>query len=236
MQDARGLLFACLAGAGLLMSSGCGAKSQQGPDAPAASIPGTGDRSSASPSDPLKAIPEGTGGNAKKKGSFPKAVVETSLGSFTIELNPEEAPWTVRNFRRYAESGHYNGTIFHFVHEGYVVMGGGYTEDLREKTTFEEINNEANKSKLKNVRGTVAVHRKAAVANSVAAQFFVNLADSPQLDYQGPADDQFGYCVFGKVIDGMEVVEKIGKVRVHKKGEFDHLPVSAVTIRSVRIE
>jgi len=236
MQHARGLVFACLAGAVLLMSAGCGAKSQQGPDTPAASIPGTGDRSEASPSDPLKGISGGTGGDAKKKGTFPKAVIETSLGSFTIELNPEEAPLTVANFRRYANSGHYNGTIFHFVHEGYVVIGGGYTEDLRERPTSTEILNEARNSKLKNVRGTVAMHRKPAVANSVAAQFFVNLADSPQLNYEGPSDDHFGYCVFGKVIEGMDVVEKIGKLPVHKKGEFDHLPASAVTTKSVKVE
>ena len=236
MQHARGLVFACLAGAALLTLAGCGAKGQQGPDAPAASIPGTGDRSGASPSDPLKGISGGARGDAKKKGTYPKAVVETSLGSFTIELDPEEAPLTVDNFRRYANNGHYKGTVFHFVHEGYVVLGGGFTEDLREKPTYTEISNEAGKSKLKNVRGTVAMHRKAAVANSVAAQFYVNLANSPQLDYEGPTDDHYGYCVFGKVIEGMDVVDKIGKVQVHKKGDFDHLPVSAVTISSVKVE
>jgi len=233
-MNKRGLVTACLALGWLLAAGGCGAKSENVSEGPAAAISG-----GSAPSEATATLPANAGPNANqtqpRRGSRLTAVFQTSLGSFVVELYPEHAPLTVDNFRKYADRGHYENTIFHAVHEGYVIIVGGFNEDLKEKTTLTEIHNEANKSGLKNLRGTMAMVRKPAEPHSVAAQFFINLADNPHLDYRGASQEEFGYCVFGNVVDGMNVVDQIARVPVHEKGEFDRLPKAVVTIKSVQV-
>ncbi len=143
----------------------------------------------------------------------PKVKFTTNLGSFTLELDPEAAPKTVANFLGYVKSGHYKGTTFHRVIAKFMVQGGGMTADGAEKPTKAPIPNEAQHAQEKgwrNVRGTVAMARTGA-PHSATSQFFVNVVDNPFLDY--PGQDGWGYCVFGKVVDGMDTVDKIRDVK-----------------------
>lgn len=162
---------------------------------------------------------------------YPAIVLKTSHGELTIELDPHTAPRTVNNFLHYVESGHYNRTIFHQVDAGYVALGGGYTPELTEKSGRYPIPNEAANGR-KNLRGTIAMARQPDVIDSSTCQFFINLADNPQLDHCGDGADEFGYCVFGKVIEGLEVLDQIAKVEVRDSDEFPKLPVETVLIES----
>lgn len=162
---------------------------------------------------------------------FPTVALETSLGKLTIKLDPQTAPRTVHNFLHYVESGFYNQTIFHQVDAGYVVLGGGYTPDLNEKAGRYPIPNEAANGR-KNLRGTVAMARHAEAIDSSTCQFFVNLNDNPQLDHRGDGPDEFGYCVFGEVIEGLEVLDQIAAVETRATEQFDKLPVETVLIES----
>lgn len=164
----------------------------------------------------------------------PVATIETSLGSFTVELFPEQAPDSVANFLQYAREGFYDGTIFHRVVSGYVIQGGGFTPDLTEKDTRPPIRNEATNG-LANRRGTVAMARTSRV-RSATSQFFVNLVDNPRLDHHGYAPDDFGYAVFGRVTSGMDVVDKIGAVQTTVRGEMENVPVTPVVIRHVIVK
>jgi len=165
--------------------------------------------------------------------SHPVVRIETSLGSVVVELDAENAPITVKNFLWYASSGHYQDTIFHQVVEGYVLGGGGYTTDLVEKPTYITIRNEAY-NKVKNLRGTIAMTRRPDVVDSSTCQFFINLTDNPQLDYAGEASpEEFGYCVFGKVIEGQSVVDQMAQVRVADRKSFKWVPKTPIVIKSV---
>jgi peptidyl-prolyl cis-trans isomerase B (cyclophilin B) len=162
-----------------------------------------------------------------------KAVIDTSVGSITLELNEEKAPITVANFVEYAKSGHYDGTIFHRVIDGFMIQGGGFTRDMNQKDTREPIRNEAMNG-LKNDRGTIAMARTM-VVDSATSQFFINLVDNDFLNFTSPTPQGFGYAVFGKVTDGMEVVDKIAKVRTGFAGTHQNVPEEPIVIKNVSI-
>ena len=161
------------------------------------------------------------------------ATMDTSMGTITLALDDEKAPETVANFVRYAKDGHYDGTIFHRVIDGFMIQGGGFTKDMNQKATREPIRNEAMNG-LKNARGTIAMARTM-VVDSATSQFFINLVDNGFLDFQSPTPQGFGYAVFGKVTDGMEVVDAIAKVKTGFAGPHQNVPEEAVVIRKVTV-
>jgi cyclophilin family peptidyl-prolyl cis-trans isomerase len=161
----------------------------------------------------------------------PVVVIETSVGSITVELYKDRAPVSVANFLQYARDKHYDGTIWHRVVPGYVIQGGGYTPDLVEKDTRPPIQNEATNG-LTNRRGTVAMARQRS-ARSATSQFYINLANNPALDHRGFSPDDFGYAVFGRVLEGMDVVDKIGQGKTGTREGMDEVPLEPVVIRSV---
>lgn len=162
---------------------------------------------------------------------FPTAVLETSSGKLTIKLDPQSAPRTVNNFLHYVESGFYDQTIFHQVEAGYVILGGGYTSELAEKPGRYPIPNEAANGR-KNRRGTVAMARDPNAIDSSTCQFFINLSDNPHLDHRGDDPADFGYCVFGEVIDGLDVLDRIAAASVQATEHFEKLPVETVLIEA----
>ncbi len=162
-----------------------------------------------------------------KKQDNPKVLLETTKGNITIELYADKAPITVKNFLRYVEDKHYDGTIFHRVIDGFMIQGGGMTASKIEKRTREPIANESS-NKLSNTRGTIAMARTSD-PNSATAQFFINVVNNDRLD-KALAGDGFGYCVFGKVVDGMDVVDRIRKART---GARD-VPTEDITIKSAK--
>lgn len=164
----------------------------------------------------------------------PVAVISTSLGDFTIELFREQAPVSVENFLRYANDGLYEGTVFHRVVPKFMIQGGGYTPELVERPTREPIQNEATNG-LRNLRGTLAMARKQSL-RSATSQFYVNLADNRMLDHAGYTPVDFGYAVFGRVLQGMDVVDRIAGVRTRPRDGMDDVPVEPVVITSVRVQ
>jgi len=175
-----------------------------------------------------------TSGFSEKASDNPVVVIKTSVGDITVELFKDKAPKSVENFLAYAESGYYNGTIFHRVIKGFMIQGGGLTADMNRKPTKAPIQNEANNG-LKNTRGTLAMARTADV-NSATSQFFINTANNAPLDYRGNTPDAYGYAVFGKVTDGMDVVDKIEKTPTGSKGSFRDVPTQPVVIKSVQVK
>ena len=161
----------------------------------------------------------------------PSIEMQTSMGMIVIELDSEKAPITVKNFLQYAKDGFYNGTVFHRVIDGFMIQGGGFTKDMGEKPTGAQIPNEA-KNGLKNHRGTIAMARRGE-PHSATAQFFINHKDNAALDY--PSQDGWGYAVFGKVTQGLDVVDKIAKVKTGNRGMFQDVPVEPVIIQSVKV-
>ena len=162
-----------------------------------------------------------------------KVTMETSMGTITLELDDAKAPVTVANFVQYAKDGHYDGTIFHRVIDGFMVQGGGFTKDMNQKETREPIRNEAMNG-LKNLRGTIAMARTM-VVDSATSQFFINLVDNAFLDFQNPTPQGFGYAVFGKVVDGMDVVDQIAKVKTGFSGPHQNVPEEAIVIKKVAV-
>ena len=162
-----------------------------------------------------------------------KAVIETSMGTITLELDEAKAPATVANFAQYAKDGFYDGTIFHRVIDGFMIQGGGFTKDMNQKETREPIRNEAMNG-LRNKRGSIAMARTS-VVDSATSQFFINLVDNDFLNYAAPTPQGFGYAVFGQVTDGLEVVDAIGKVQTGYCGPFQNVPQEPVLIRKVSI-
>ena len=162
-----------------------------------------------------------------------KATIETSMGTITVDLDDAKAPVTVTNFIEYVKSGHYDGTIFHRVIDGFMIQGGGFTKDMNQKETRAPIKNEAANG-LKNARGTLAMARTM-IVDSATSQFFINLVDNEFLDYRGPDPRMFGYAVFGKVTDGMEVVDRIAKVKTGFAGPHQNVPEEPVIIRKVHL-
>ncbi len=169
------------------------------------------------------AIAQQTAPSADKKDNpKPVVVLETTAGNITLELNRERAPESVANFLQYVNDGFYSGTIFHRVIKGFMIQGGGMTADMQPKDTRPPIKNEATNG-LKNLRGTVAMARTQAV-RSATSQFFINTVDNSALDHKGISPDEYGYAVFGKVIAGMDVVDKIENGKT-KEGDFPEAPV-----------
>lgn len=162
-----------------------------------------------------------------------KVTIETTMGTITLELNEEKAPVTVANFLSYVKDGHYDGTIFHRVIDGFMIQGGGFTKSMNQKPTKASIKNEAANG-LKNARGTIAMARTM-IVDSATSQFFINLVDNSFLDYRGPDPRTFGYAVFGKVTDGMDVVDKIAKVKTGFAGHHQNVPEEPVVIKKVHI-
>jgi peptidyl-prolyl cis-trans isomerase B (cyclophilin B) len=158
-------------------------------------------------------------------------VLSTNHGDITIELDAEKAPKTVDNFLAYVKSGHYDGTIFHRVIDGFMIQGGGFEPGMKQKESGEPIDNEAANG-LANEKYTVAMARTND-PHSATAQFFINVKDNSFLDYAGP--DQWGYCVFGRVTGGTEVVDEIRKVRTGTKGFHGDVPVEDVIIEKAEI-
>lgn len=164
----------------------------------------------------------------------PVAVIATNYGDITIELFKERAPVSVANFLQYVKDGFYDGTVFHRVVPGFMIQGGGLTPSLEEKPTRSPIQNEAT-NKLRNTRGTVAMARKQSL-RSATAQFFINVADNRMLDHVSFSPWEFGYAVFGRVLSGMDVVDKIAAVRTGSAGGMSDVPVEPVLITSVKIK
>ena len=154
---------------------------------------------------------------------------ETTLGDFTIEFYEKEAPLSVANFLRYIDDGFFDGTIFHRIVPGFVIQGGGFTEDMTQKQTHPPVKNEADNG-LKNDRGTLSMARTNDI-NSATSQFFVNLKDNEFLDHK---KGNFGYAAFARVTEGMEVIDRIAAVETGRRRGFDDVPVKPVVMKSVR--
>jgi cyclophilin family peptidyl-prolyl cis-trans isomerase len=212
-------LRAFLALALLLPLAGCG--SSDSGEGVTNSIPGGG-------GDATAAVDKGPVERAT-----PAVRIETSQGAFTVELDIDHAPLTVENFLSYVASGHYDQTIFHQVVDGYIALGGGFTADYSEKPSQTPIRNEAHNG-VPNKRGTIAMARQFDVIDSSTSQFFINLGDNAGLDHKGRTGEDYGYCVFGHVTDGLDVVEKISKTPVHDLEGFEMTPRQAVVIKTVR--
>lgn len=161
----------------------------------------------------------------------PVVVIETSAGTITAELFKDRAPVSTENFLRYARDGHYAGTIWHRVVSGYVIQGGGYTPELVERAARPPIQNEATNG-LGNRRGTLAMARLRS-ARSATSQFYINVANNAGLDHRGFGPEDFGYAVFGRVLDGMDVVDKIAMVPTTTRDGMESVPVTPVIIKSV---
>ena len=162
-----------------------------------------------------------------------RVAMETSMGTITIELDADKAPQTVANFLAYVDKGFYDGTVFHRVIPNFMIQGGGFSADLQRKQTDSAIKNEAANG-LKNLRGTIAMARTQ-VVDSATSQFFINHKDNPFLDYRDSTVRGYGYAVFGKVVEGMDVVDKIAATPTMQKNRlFADLPVETVMIKSVK--
>ncbi len=159
--------------------------------------------------------------------------LETNYGTIKLELDFDKAPKTAANFKQYVEEGFYDGTIFHRVIDGFMVQGGGMTESMEEKTTRDAIENEADNG-LANVTGTVAMARTMD-PHSATAQFFINVKDNDFLNHSGKDTQGWGYCVFGRVVDGMDVVNKIKGVATGNKGFHQDVPTESVIIEKASI-
>lgn len=163
----------------------------------------------------------------------PRVILETSLGNITLELFEKDTPLTVENFLSYVDSGHYAGTVFHRVIPGFMIQGGGFSPEMSQKPTKAPVKNEADKGGS-NTRGTIAMARTS-VVDSATCQFFINTVDNAFLNYQNSSPRGFGYCVFGHVVEGMDVVDKIEKLQTASKGGHENVPCeTAVILKATR--
>lgn len=166
---------------------------------------------------------------------FPEVVIETTLGKIHVRLNADKAPMTVDNFLlNYVDNDFYDNTIFHYVHKDFMIAAGGYGADLQQKTPRDGIPNEANNG-LQNLRGTIAMARDRTAADSANCQFFINLADNAGLDHKSAAAaEDYGYCVFGEVTQGMDTVDRIAEVAVTDREQFPKVPSEEVGLISIK--
>ncbi len=162
-----------------------------------------------------------------------KVKLSTSFGDITIELDPDKAPATVENFLNYVRNGHYEGTIFHRVIDDFMIQGGGLDSDMKTRPTADPIKNEANNG-LSNLEGTIAMARTSD-PHSASAQFFINTSDNAFLDFRKETTDGWGYCVFGSVCDGMDVVSRIEAVDTANRGGHQDVPVEIIEILKAEI-
>ncbi|MGH7771679.1 MAG: peptidylprolyl isomerase [Candidatus Binatia bacterium] len=169
----------------------------------------------------------------QQQGKNPVVTMSTNLGDVRIEIFTDRAPITAKNFLDYVNDKFYDGLIFHRVIAGFMIQGGGFDKDMRQKPAKAPIKNEATNG-LKNESGTLAMARTS-VVDSATAQFFINVKDNDFLNHKNSTPDGFGYAVFGKVIEGMDVVQKIERVRTGNRGLHDDVPIEPVVIHSVRV-
>ncbi|MCE9544956.1 MAG: peptidylprolyl isomerase [Planctomycetia bacterium] len=162
----------------------------------------------------------------------PVVIIDTSAGPIKVELWAGKAKGTVDNFLSYVDKKHYDGLIFHRVIDGFMIQGGGFTPEMKQLPTAPPIENEASADKA-NERGTIAMARTGEV-NSATSQFFINLVNNKMLDHRDNSDGGFGYCAFGKVIDGMDVVDKIAKTRTGNAQGFQDVPTTPIVIKSIK--
>ncbi len=163
----------------------------------------------------------------------PKVEMRTSMGVITLELQPENAPETVKNFLQYVKDGFYSGTIFHRVIADFMIQGGGFTADMAQKKTRDPVKHEGGNG-LTNQVGTIAMARTAD-PNSGTSQFFINVVDNQMLNFRGPGPQEIGYTVFGRVTSGLDVVNKIRNVQTASKGSHQNVPVQTITIEKVTL-
>ena len=163
----------------------------------------------------------------------PQVEMRTSMGVIVLELQPENAPETVKNFLQYVKDGFYNGTIFHRVIADFMIQGGGFTADMQQKKTRDPVKHEGGNG-LRNQVGTIAMARTAE-PNSGTSQFFINVVDNQMLDFRGPGPQEIGYCVFGRVVKGLDVVNKIRNVQIATRGGHQNVPVQTITIEKVTL-
>lgn len=162
-----------------------------------------------------------------------KAVITTSEGVITLELDADKAPESVANFKQYADEGHYDNTIFHRVIPNFMIQGGGFSADMSQKPTRDTIKNEASNG-LKNLKGSVAMARTPD-PHSASSQFFINLTDNDFLNFRDESAAGYGYCVFGTTVDGTDTVDAIAKVSTGSNGPHQDVPVDAVIIESIAV-
>lgn len=167
-----------------------------------------------------------------RKETPPMVIMETSHGAIKIELFADKAPETAKNFLRYADEEFYDGTIFHRVIDDFMIQGGGFMRNMRQKKTHAPIRNEA-RADVQNLAGTIAMARTNDI-HSATAQFFINLKHNAFLDHRDDTPDGFGYAAFGRVTEGMDVVKKIGKLKTGSVGRMDNVPVAPIIIHSIR--
>jgi peptidyl-prolyl cis-trans isomerase A (cyclophilin A) len=179
------------------------------------------------------AIALATSGLRAAEAPNPVVALETSLGVIHIELDQKKAPISAKNFLDYVQAKHYDGLVFHRVIPDFMIQGGGMDPDLKEKKAREPIKNEAGNG-LKNNRATIAMARTG-VVDSATAQFFINVKDNDFLNHRDETDGGFGYAVFGQVIKGMDVVDKIVEVKTEDRGPYEHVPVTPVVIKSAKV-
>lgn len=235
-------VLACFLGS-VLCSSGCGSSAKDSPpasitaaSAETGSARSTDNHPATEPVQIAAGAPTTQTPSATKKTAdpFPEVTITTSVGKLRVRLNAEKSPVTVDNFlTQYVDRHFYDQTVFHHVDKGFMIAAGGFTKDLQPKATRACILNEA-KNGLQNRRGTIAMTRLPEHADSATSQFFINLVDNPSLDHSGDEKaDQYGYCVFGQVVDGMDVVDRIAQVEVAEKGHFPKTPVQPAVIESI---
>jgi cyclophilin family peptidyl-prolyl cis-trans isomerase len=202
---------------------GCGSANKPS-DSPAVSIPSTTPPTSATARPKPARPPENL---------HPKVALSTTLGEVVLQLDAEKAPQTVRNFLTYVHEGHFDQTLLHQVVKGSVIVGGTYDANRVERKTHPPILNEAHNS-LKNRRGTIAMARRPDAVDSATSQFFINLADNNYLDHKERTLKGYGYCVFGEVVKGMDVLDQIANVEVHTAGDLQSTPTQPVLVKAVR--
>ena len=210
----------------ILTLAGCGGSGAPPPDEPS-------EEATAMPEHPEAASPEEEASSPDIEGALPVVEMKTSLGTIRVELYPEKAPQTVENFLAYAREGFYDGTIFHRVIEGFMIQGGGFTAEMTEKGTRSPIENEADNG-LKNERGTIAMARTME-PHSASSQFFINSKDNPPLDHSDKSVRGWGYAVFGRVVEGLQVIDAIEGVATTNRSGHQDVPVEPVIIESVRL-
>jgi cyclophilin family peptidyl-prolyl cis-trans isomerase len=179
------------------------------------------------------AAPKAQSAAPKPAAANPRVLLDTTKGKIVVELFADKAPKTVKNFLDYVKTGQYNGTIFHRVIPGFMAQGGGFTPDMKEKPTRAPVQNEAD-NRVSNDRGTLAMARTAD-PNSASAQFFINVSNNAPLNFQSKTPQGWGYAVFGKVLEGMEVVDAIVAVPTTTKGPYDDVPSEPILIRKVTV-
>ena len=164
--------------------------------------------------------------------SNPVVVMETSAGSIKIELRADLTPITVENFLRYVDNGYYDGLIFHRVISGFMVQGGGFDPDMVQKSTYDPIKNEADAG-ISNARGTIAMARTG-VVDSATSQFFINLVNNERLNFQNSSPSGYGYTAFGRVVEGMDIVDQIARVATGSQRGYQNVPLEPVVINSLK--